>query len=402
MWLSPCHRWMTMLNASRTATACQARRFLRRSPCDSISSSSPVITTAVPATAGSVPGTTVACIRRSLSCHAGTMTEMMSISPMTMQNSPAAVGTMLRWFRRVLRCGGPGTSGPAGCSSVRKPPPGVRAGRRTPTSGGSCLLISSFRQAPEHGFSAYWPRTARADNRPLIQACVMISHQRAIVRSAYLREIANSAPGLRSAPAEQQAHGFGPGAVRIAEDAAHGRGDRLGSRFAHPPHRHAQVLGLDHHDDAARLEGAHQRIGDLAGHALLHLRTPGVYVDEPGQLGKAGDLTLFVRDISDMGGADEWDQMVLAGAVNLDIAHQHHLVVISVEYGAEDFLRMLPHSGKLFGIGAGDPAGSAAEPVAVGILADRDEDLAHRTLDTVEIHALGAVRRDGGQTAGGN
>src|SRR5262249_15196049 len=111
--------------------------------------------------------------------------------------------------------------------------------------------------------------------------------------------------------------------------------------------------------------------------------------------------SLFVRDISDVGGADEGDQMVLAGAVDLDVAHQHHLVVISVEYGAEDFLRMLPHPGKLLGIGPGDPARRAAEPVAVGILADGDEDLAHRALDAAQIHARIAAGRGCGRPAGG-
>jgi hypothetical protein len=36
------------------------------------------------------------------------------------------------------------------------------------------------------------------------------------------------------------------------------------------------VLGLDHHEHAARLEDVGQRVGDLAGHPLLHLRAPGV------------------------------------------------------------------------------------------------------------------------------
>jgi len=75
--------------------------------------------------------------------------------------------------------------------------------------------------------------------------------------------------------------------------------------------------------------------------------------------------------------------------------------VISVEYGAEDFLGMLPHAGKLFGIGPGDPSGSVAQPVAVGILADGDQDLAHRTLDAAEVHVLAGTEGTRWQTAGG-
>ena len=50
-------KWMAMSNASSAATACQARRFLRRRPCASISSISPMRTSALRAALVSVPGT---------------------------------------------------------------------------------------------------------------------------------------------------------------------------------------------------------------------------------------------------------------------------------------------------------------------------------------------------------
>ena len=50
-------------------------------------------------------------------------------------------------------------------------------------------------------------------------------------------------------PAQNQAHGLGAGGG-IAHDAAHGGGDRVGAGLAHAPHRHTQVLGLDHHEHA--------------------------------------------------------------------------------------------------------------------------------------------------------
>ena len=46
-----------MSKASSAATACQARRFRRRSPWASISSISPMMTSAVRVTVVSVPGT---------------------------------------------------------------------------------------------------------------------------------------------------------------------------------------------------------------------------------------------------------------------------------------------------------------------------------------------------------
>jgi len=52
-----------------------------------------------------------------------------------------------------------------------------------------------------------------------------------------------------------------------------------------PPHRHAEVLGLDHHQRALRQEGVLDGAGHLGGQPLLELRTPGIAVDKSGQLG---------------------------------------------------------------------------------------------------------------------
>ena len=50
-------KWMAMSKASSAVTARQARRFRRRSPCASISSISPMMTSALRVTVVSVPGT---------------------------------------------------------------------------------------------------------------------------------------------------------------------------------------------------------------------------------------------------------------------------------------------------------------------------------------------------------
>ena len=100
----------------------------------------------------------------------------------------------------------------------------------------------------------------------------------------------------------------------VAQLAAHGRGDRLRAGLADPAHRHAHVLALDDDDHAARLQDLHQRVGDLRGQPLLHLRAAGVDVDQPGQLRQAGDLAVGGRDVADVGDADERHQVVLAAA----------------------------------------------------------------------------------------
>ena len=58
------------------------------------------------------------------------------------------------------------------------------------------------------------------------------------------------------------------GPVARSEQAEHGRGRHDRAGLADAAHRHAQVLALDDHDDAARLEDAHQRVRDLGRHAL--------------------------------------------------------------------------------------------------------------------------------------
>ena len=86
------------------------------------------------------------------------------------------------------------------------------------------------------------------------------------------------------------------------------------------------------------LEDLHQRVGDLGGQPLLHLRALGVDVDQPGQLGQPGDLAALGRDVADVGDAGERHQVVLAHRPELDVADQDHLVVADVEGRGEHVL----------------------------------------------------------------
>src|SRR4051812_10313258 len=85
---------------------------------------------------------------------------------------------------------------------------------------------------------------------------------------------------LRLSFSEDQAQRLGTGTRIRLQDAAHGRGHRGRSGFAHTTHRHTQMLRLHHDDDAARLQPRHDRIGDLRGEPLLHLRASRVQIDE--------------------------------------------------------------------------------------------------------------------------
>ena len=181
-----------------------------------------------------------------------------------------------------------------------------------------------------------------------------------------------------SASAEDEAHRLAPGRGVVAEDAADGGGHRGRPGLADAAHRHAQVLGLDDHEHAARLEDVVECVGDLAGHPLLHLRAPGVDVDQPGQLRQPGDPAVLARDVADVRGAVEGHQVVLAGRVHRDVLDQHELVVVLVERGRQHVERVLPEPAEGLGVGAGDPAGGVLQPGPVGVLPHRDQQLAHR------------------------
>ena len=91
------------------------------------------------------------------------------------------------------------------------------------------------------------------------------------------------------------------------------------------------------------------------------------------------------RDIADVGDSVEGQQVMLAARHHLDVAHQHHLVVLGLERGGEHLLGVDPQAGEELSVGSGDPCRRSAQTVTVGILADRDQDLPYGLLDPVEV-----------------
>ena len=149
------------------------------------------------------------------------------------------------------------------------------------------------------------------------------------------------------------------------------------------------MLRLDHDQGTARFEHPHQRVRDLAGHPLLHLRPPGVDVNQPRQLGQTGDLALLVRYVGHVGGAEERHQVMLTRAVDLDVADQDQLVVVGVEHGAQHVLRVLGQPGELFRVGTGHPRRGIDQPVPVRVLPDSKEDFPYSPLDPRQVYRLG-------------
>src|SRR5450631_152326 len=145
------------------------------------------------------------------------------------------------------------------------------------------------------------------------------------------------------------------------------------------------MLTLDDHDDSTRRQGVLESVGDLTGQPLLHLRQLRVQIHQPCDFRQAGDLALHVRQIANVSNAVEWQHVVLAGAVDLDVFDHDDLVVVRVENRRQHLFGPLLQPSKLFGHGASDPLRRALKTIARGIFADGQQDLAHGRFDAIEV-----------------
>src|SRR5205085_8433035 len=110
------------------------------------------------------------------------------------------------------------------------------------------------------------------------------------------------------------------------------------------------------------------RVGDLRGQTLLYLQTAGEHLDHTRQLAQADDF--LARQVGDVGASEERQQVVLTQAVELDIAHHDHLVVLGLEQRTADNLaRVLPVAGGKKRHRAGDAVRRPDQAVALSVLA---------------------------------
>ena len=141
--------------------------------------------------------------------------------------------------------------------------------------------------------------------------------------------------------AEDQAHRLGPGR-RVAQLAADGGGDGARPGLADPAHRHAQVLALDDDDDARAARGA--SISASAIWVVSRSCTCGRRAKTStsrASLDRPVIRPSVAGDVADVRDAVERHQVVLAGAVDLDVRDQDHLVVAEVE-GRGEHVRRAP------------------------------------------------------------
>ena len=83
----------------------------------------------------------------------------------------------------------------------------------------------------------------------------------------------------------------------------------------------------------------------------------------------------------------ERHQVVLASARDLDVLHEHHLVVPLVEHDADNLVRVLVQAREGLGECARDATGSARQAFAFRIFADRLEDLADSPFDARQVES---------------
>ena len=132
-----------------------------------------------------------------------------------------------------------------------------------------------------------------------------------------------------------------------------------------------------------------ERIGDLTSQSLLDLRPLGVTIDKSGDLGEPDHVAAAVRDVRDVRLPDKGDQVMLTQRVHRNVAHHDHLVMVGFEHGREVLRRLLMKTGANLRIHTSDPVGRVEQSVAIGILADRKQDLPDGGGDTFLIDFRG-------------
>ena len=129
------------------------------------------------------------------------------------------------------------------------------------------------------------------------------------------------------------------------------------------------MLGLDHHADAFGGEGVHDGGGHLVGEPLLDLEAAGEEVDDPRELADAEHLAF--GDIANVALSKEGQHVVLAQAVELDVADDDHVVVFDGEDGiVDDLLQILSIALGQELHGLGGAVGGVDQPLAGGVLSD--------------------------------
>jgi hypothetical protein len=148
------------------------------------------------------------------------------------------------------------------------------------------------------------------------------------------------------------------------------RGCRDRAWLADSAHRHAVVLGLDHHGHTAWPQRLLQFVGNLRGESFLDLQTPGIDLDQACEFAEA-DNTIR-RQIGDVGATGKRDHVVFAMRLHSDVAHDDRTVVVGgfVKGLSQHFARLLLVASEELAISAQHAVRRLAQAFAIGVFAD--------------------------------
>src|SRR6266436_6199506 len=173
----------------------------------------------------------------------------------------------------------------------------------------------------------------------------------------------------------------------VTERAEHGARHCRTMLLFDATHLHAEMAGFDDHADALRRDLFLDGLRDLAGQALLNLQAPREGVHQTSDL--AEPQNALVREIGHMGLAEKRQQVVFAKAKELDVLHDDHLVVGHAERRAIQYMIqvLVVTAGQEFE-GLLEAFRRFSQALAIGVLADKLDDLAHVTSDLARIDFL--------------
>jgi len=122
-------------------------------------------------------------------------------------------------------------------------------------------------------------------------------------------------------------------------------------------------------------------------HPLLDLGPFGNFLDDAGELAESGDLT--AGEIADVGDSHEGEEVMLAHAIEADVADEDDFVVAFLENSGEVVRGRGMESGEEFGVHASNTSRRFEQTFAIGIFPDCGENLTDGPFDPGEIDGAG-------------
>ena len=194
--------------------------------------------------------------------------------------------------------------------------------------------------------------------------------------------------GRLPSPAVQQVEELHAGAGILPKRAEHrtrGRGRVL---LLDPSHDHAEMGRLEHDAYAQRVELLLNDRGNLVREPLLHLQPAAEHVDDARDLAEPHHLA--ARHVGDVALAEEGQQVVLAEAVEVDVAHEDHLVTGHREAGVvQDVVDVAPVPARQEAQRSRDALGRSDQALARRVFADLRQQELDRLADARVSRRIG-------------